>query len=152
LTFVCALSRTKYNSLSMRPGFNPTRRNRNIGTSKQAMVRETISCSSMDRWRMDGHSIRDTGKYYEVISNHDSARATKLYRTFLHELGHWVDYLTKVERPSRGDSNKREQLLDLYFSRPHDEREVFAHRYTDELRTRLIKAGLIPFDRIDDLP
>ena len=73
-----------------------------------------------------------------------------MFRTLLHEVGHWVDYLEKVERPEAAGVESFDTLNDRYFSRPKQEREAFAHRYADELGNKLKKFGLLPFDRIED--
>ncbi|HZD96284.1 MAG TPA: hypothetical protein VE133_18625, partial [Candidatus Sulfotelmatobacter sp.] len=77
-----------------------------------------------------------------------------LYRTFVHELGHWVDFLEKVQRPamvcSEIDFDRYASLLERFHSRPTTEKESFAHRYADRMRTQLIDAGLIPFARLLD--
>jgi hypothetical protein len=56
--------------------------------------------------------------------------------------------LEKVERPADAGLGDYGKLSEAYFSRPQDEREAFAHRYADMTRDRLIKFGIIPFDRI----
>jgi len=88
------------------------------------------------------------GRQHVFAPSRDAARATQLYRTLLHEIGHWVDWLNKVERPSErgGDFEK---LNDAYFQRPKNEREAFAHRYADETRERLVRLGIIPFERLE---
>jgi len=69
-----------------------------------------------------------------------------LYHTLIHEIGHWVDYLTKVVVPSTGpDHGKR--LWDKYHQRPTQEKEAYAHRFSDEWRDELIRLGKIPFAR-----
>ena len=63
----------------------------------------------------------------------------------IHEIGHWVDWLEKVERPE-GQGGNYITLKDAYFSRPSKEREAFANRYADEIRERLVRTGVIPFE------
>jgi hypothetical protein len=98
----------------------------------------------------DGHSLERIGKKQFVHTNADANRHTQLFRTVLHEVGHWVDYLEKVERPSENGVEPFDILNDRYFSRPRQEREAFAHRYADELGAKLRKFGIIPFGRIED--
>ena len=69
-----------------------------------------------------------------------------LYHTLIHEIGHWVDYLTKVVLPSTGPDHGQ-LLWDKYLQRPVQEREAFAHRFSDEWRDELIRLGKIPFAR-----
>ena len=103
---------------------------------------------SKERGRLveDGHEIQSTRRQFVVTSGVEACRNTQLYRTLLHEIGHWVDWLTKVERPSRAADF--EQLSERYFQRPAVEREIFAHRYADTLRQQLLTERRIPFNRI----
>jgi hypothetical protein len=101
----------------------------------------------LKRLRSDGHRVERIGKRHIISSTVDSARATQLYRTMLHEIGHWFDWLEKVEGPAaRGEDCAR--LADTYFARPKSEREAFAHRYADDLRQKLLDKRVIPFQRI----
>lgn len=94
----------------------------------------------------DGHEVRREGRKYHITVSANSARATQLYRTLLHEVGHWFDWLTKVEEPfSRGE--ELEKLERTYFARPKSEREAFAHRYADTQRASLEAIGRIPFSQ-----
>jgi hypothetical protein len=102
----------------------------------------------LERLRNDGHCVEDTGKRFVFQSSLESIRATQLYRTLLHEVGHWVDWLEKVVRPAADDSDLYPVLSDRYFARPEQDRELFAHRYADALRKRLIVEGLIPFQKM----
>ncbi len=101
----------------------------------------------LDRLRRDGHTVDRIGRKYSISVTAASVRATQLYRTLLHEIGHWVDYLEKVERPSWHADSDYPTPLDAYFQRPKDEREAFAHRYAERIGTQLRAAGVIPFDR-----
>jgi hypothetical protein len=99
----------------------------------------------LDRLRNDGHSIEKKARYFQISGDSQAIRNTQLHRTLLHEIGHWVDYLEKVERPSETEPDSFEQLSDKYFARPHAERESFAHRYSDRLRREIETRGVIPF-------
>jgi hypothetical protein len=102
----------------------------------------------LDRLRADGHVVEDTGKRFVFHSNFESVRATQLYRTLLHEIGHWVDWLQRVIRPAKADSTLYDVLSDRYFACAESEREAFAHQYADALRKRLTAEGRIPFQRL----
>ncbi|RWO98606.1 MAG: hypothetical protein EOQ98_15500 [Mesorhizobium sp.] len=104
--------------------------------------------AELDRLRLDGHKVSRVGKKHLVSTSLDSVRATQLYRTLLHEIGHWVDWLGKVEAPFAQDEDYS-TLYDRYFARPKGEVEAFAHRYADNLRETLEKRGVIPFSRIE---
>jgi hypothetical protein len=101
--------------------------------------------AELERLRRDGHHIEQIGRHHVFQMTATAIRATQLYRTLLHEIGHWVDWLERVERPS-GRGGDFEELSDAYFQRPKDEREAFAHRYADDARERLTRFGIIPFE------
>jgi hypothetical protein len=103
--------------------------------------------AELDRLRADGHVIRTTPRSYVVQPTLDSARATQLYRTLPHEVGHWVDYQRRVKRPAARTPGSFSELWDRYHARPAVEKEAFAHRYADGLRARLFAAGVLPFGR-----
>jgi hypothetical protein len=87
----------------------------------------------LERLSEDGHQIAVTKRGYEITTTLESARATQLYRTIPHEIGHYVDF-------SRLSSAAWE-------SKPPVEKEAFAHRYADRVRGQLVKKGIIPFER-----
>ncbi len=70
-----------------------------------------------------------------------------LYHTLIHEVGHWVDYLSKVVVPSKNGDGVMGELWDRYIARPVAEKEAFAHRFSDEWRDALVRAEQIPFAR-----
>jgi hypothetical protein len=107
--------------------------------------------AELKRLQMDGHSLRRGDNRGTLDVTFVSCRNTQLYRTFLHELGHWVDYLEKVERPAALEPDNSE-LYDRLWSkyhrrRPSREKEQFAHTYADRIREQLLLAKIIPFDR-----
>src|SRR6218665_1742467 len=102
----------------------------------------------LEQLRADGHRIERAGRSYRIASPAEAIRATQLYRTLPHEIGHWFDWLEKVETPAaRGEDFA--QLEALYFARPNREREVFAHAYANRTRQRLAAEGVIPFEKIE---
>lgn len=101
----------------------------------------------LQRLSLDGHHVERSGRKHHISVTAASARNTQLYRTLLHEIGHWFDWLSKVEEPaSRGEDWAA--LESKYFSRPKAEREAFAHRYGEAQRSRLETDGVIPFHSI----
>lgn len=89
------------------------------------------------RLRSEGHAVRTDSRHYHVECSAKAIRTTQLYRTLAHEVGHWVDYKTRVFGPAaQGESFER--LEELYFSTPAREREDAAERYADEMRKRLL--------------
>lgn len=99
----------------------------------------------LERLESDGHVVASSKKSHQIRVTRMSARNTQLYRTLPHEIGHWLDWLEKVEQPgARGESY--EKLEDRYFARPRVEREAYAHHYAERTRLRLRESGDIPFD------
>jgi hypothetical protein len=106
--------------------------------------------AELERLRADGHKIKATGRGHVVEPTLETARATQLYRTLLHEIGHWVDYLEHVKRPAALAPYSFLELSDRYYQRPPTEREAFAHSYAERVGALLRAAGVIPFDRLFD--
>lgn len=97
----------------------------------------------------DGHKIENDGRYFITEYELKNVRNTQLYRTLLHEFGHYVQYLEFVERPAMEDEEYDvwEARQDKYFEIPKAEKEKFAHKYADNLRTELKKKKIIPFEQ-----
>jgi hypothetical protein len=93
----------------------------------------------------DGHSFVETKRHFEARLAEDGVRNTKLYRTLLHELGHLADYHQKVLSEETALDPDQDVAADLYFSRPISEREVFAHRFAEDLNRSLRTDDKIPF-------
>lgn len=104
--------------------------------------------TELDRLRSYGHPIEEDRRGFTLTPTLDSIRATQLYRTVLHELGHHVDYRSKITDQAK-DQADYDRRRDIYLARPHREREEFAHRYATEQARRLRDEGDIPFDRLD---
>jgi len=102
----------------------------------------------LDRLRVDGHQIYQERRCYRISMTPASVRATQLYRTLLHEIGHWVDFNEKVLAPALLCKVELELLSEAYFSRPYEEREAFAHNYAEARKAHLTKFGIIPFEHI----
>ncbi len=131
-----------------------------------AIVLEAIDLSKCIEWgnglsndhgeelaqlKSDGHEITVTKRSFRLKPSPESCRATQLYRTLLHEVGHWVDFTEKVEKPyslicNDDELEKYSHLLDKFHSRPSREKEKFAHAYAVRTGKHLRSAGLIPFD------
>lgn len=104
----------------------------------------------LDRLRGDGHFIETDKRHHIIKPTLETIRNTQLYRTLPHEIGHYVDYLEKVEDACGGDLGKVRALHKKYHSRPSQEKEAFAHRYADDFRQCKTTDGHLPFDRILD--
>lgn len=98
----------------------------------------------LKRLLADGHRIISDGRRHVLTVSQESVRATQLYRTLLHEIGHWVDFRKKVTGPADAGGDFV-ILSQLYFARRAAEREAFAHRFADATRAHLQRFGVIPF-------
>lgn len=101
----------------------------------------------LERLWQDGHHITTSRRRHIIQSNLEATRATQLYRTLPHEIGHWADYLRCVRRPAAAKPFSFLTLWDCYHQKPAAERESFAHRYATHVRDKLLAAGVIPFPR-----
>lgn len=104
--------------------------------------------TELDRLRTYGHGIEEDRRGFTITPTLDSTRTTQLYRTLPHELGHHVDYRSKITDLAKDEADY-DRRRDAYFTRPHREREEFAHRYAAEQSARLRNEGVIPFERLD---
>ena len=96
-------------------------------------------------------SESNSKRHFVAELNWEHVRNTQLYRTLPHEFGHYVHYLEMVERPAvMGEPDSAREARDnTYWKLANADKEAFAHRYADALRSRLIEQGVLPFDRID---
>ena len=110
------------------------------------------SQNELERLRADGHQITSDKRYFTAEYELANVRQTQLYRTLLHEFGHYVHYLEFVERPGTDeeDFEEWEKRDDNYFKLSKAEKEKFAHTYADNLKKELTENGIIPFDRIEN--
>jgi hypothetical protein len=104
----------------------------------------------LDRLRADGHRVEITRHDVRIHVDPAALRATQLYGTLLHEIGHWTDYLRCVERPGRLGQDRAALRRRYFRERPRAEAERFADRYADEAAARLRAEGVIPFDPLPD--
>ena len=104
----------------------------------------------MKRLEVDGHKICKDKKNYLIETNYDTIRSTQLYRTLLHELGHYRHF---HEFKPFGDNPTDEEVnrgIELYDTIPQKDKEDFAHRYADEMKKKLVDKKVFPFERIVD--
>lgn len=106
--------------------------------------------AELARFKDDGHIYEGTSRTHRFTVTEASLRNHILYRTLLHEIGHWVDYDSKTLRDGQMLDEDVSVACDLYFSRPRAEREAFAHRYAAEQAERLRAEQKIPFYQISD--
>ena len=105
--------------------------------------------NEFDRLKKDGHVFIADKRGYTSKLTQETVRATQLYRTLLHEFGHYVEYRQFVENPGSEFSDMDEVARSSYYfdSIPSAEKEKFAHAYADRLRDALLLKGIIPFSR-----
>lgn len=108
--------------------------------------------AELERLKSDGHNFRPGDRNHTIEPTLESCRATQLYRTLPHELGHWVDFLEKVERPAATlpGPDTYGQLVERFHRRPYREKEQFAHAYAARLSKNLLATNAIPFNRLLD--
>ena len=119
--------------------------------SKQLKWETKLSVDSqkeLERLKADGHPLKLDGKSFIGDYEPENVRNTQLYRTLLHEFGHYVHYLRMVEHPTIQNEPLEDWELrnEKYFKVPLTEKERFAHRYADNLRQKLIENNIIPFN------
>lgn len=102
------------------------------------------------RLKEDGHIFLENKRYFVSEFTLEHSRSTQLYRTLLHEFGHYVHYLEVVDRPGKEDEDfdEKEVRDDFYMNLPKVEKEKFAHQYADKLRRKLTDDLIIPFSSI----
>lgn len=95
--------------------------------------------AEMERLRADGHVITKEKRGHRIVHTPQSIRATQLHRTLLHELGHYVDWLESVVKPTREleDEAEREHIIRAYRAKLHRVKEDFAHRYAADVVKRV---------------
>ena len=101
--------------------------------------------AEIERLRSDGHEVSSDARYFHVLSRPEALRATQLFRTVPHEVGHYVDFRRRVIGPSSSETEFNRNL-DLYWARPAREREEFADRFGREFRAS--QGARLPFPRI----
>ncbi|MEK6155673.1 hypothetical protein WIW50_20605 [Flavobacteriaceae bacterium 3-367] len=117
-------------------------------TIKWSKSLKTQDRKEFERLRNDGHKMTENKREYIIYPTITGLRNTMLYRTFIHEVGHYVEYLEKIERPSRKDTDY--DFWADYDKIPSQEKENFAHAYAERVTKGLTEKGLIPFERILD--
>ncbi|MDR3352233.1 MAG: hypothetical protein LBO00_04325, partial [Zoogloeaceae bacterium] len=106
----------------------------------------------LERLKKDGLVFAADKRGHTAILTPETARATQLYRTLLHEVGHYVQYRQFMGASSSEFAGMSDDELDDYFwdSVPTEEKEKFADAYADRLRDDLLARGIIPFSSIPD--
>lgn len=108
-----------------------------IDYSKTIVWKRKLSLDSqkeLQRLREDGCEITEDKRQYNIKLDVNTVRNIQLYRTLLHEIGHYYHFITT-------DSDVYDNLIT-------SEKETFAHQFADRLKQELTDARIIPFDRI----
>lgn len=107
-----------------------------IWTKKQTIEQQ----KEFARLKEDQHIFTENKREFLSELKLDPSRNTQLYRTLLHEFGHYVHYLEVVERPVNEDEDyeEKERRQDYYFRLPKVEKEKFANKYVDYWRRIII--------------
>lgn len=108
----------------------------------------------LERLKDDGHQIEITKREYKINYSPKSIRATQLYRTLPHEIGHYKHYLELVgeleDSPDSETYEEYEERENKYHNLNTDIKEKYAHNYADKFRKQMIKVGIIPFEQTED--
>jgi hypothetical protein len=100
------------------------------------------------RLKEDGHDFKENKTHYVTEFTMEAARNTQLYRTILHEIGHFVEYSQKVLNFKETDTEELYGKREFdYFKIPSIEKEIFAHKYATDIGGNLREIGGIPFER-----
>lgn len=102
--------------------------------------------AELDRLRADGHVFNETKWTFDTLLSAQSVRSTILYRSLLHEIGHWAQYHEEVLDTATALDAEYDIARELYFSKPSSEREVYAHKFAERLAADLRSSGAIPFE------
>ena len=99
-----------------------------------------------DRLIGDGHKFEEHARHNKAVIDEAALRNTILYRTLLHEIGHWVHFHRDVLDPVTALDKCERRAREVFFSRPASEREAFAHAFSQRTKDALESEGAIPFD------
>ena len=99
----------------------------------------------------DGLVFEEQKRNFVAKIDMDIVRNIQLYRTLLHEVGHYVHYYEVVESINC-DTDEYEEWSarwEKYLAIPSPEKEKYANNYAVRMKGNLLNSSLIPFDRID---
>ncbi|GHT84867.1 hypothetical protein AGMMS49960_04510 [Betaproteobacteria bacterium] len=103
--------------------------------------------NEMERLKKDGHVFVTDKRSHTARLTPETVRATQLYRTLPHEMGHYVQYqqIVSARLPEFAEMPEEERENYFFERVPKAEKEKFAHAYADRLRESLLEQGVIPF-------
>jgi hypothetical protein len=97
------------------------------------------------RLESDGHRIVASKRSFEIHMTPESLRNTTLFRTALHEIGHYVDWQESVLRVASTSDRDAEAASRAFRSKTSSMKEDFAHRYAATIAAKLRSLGQLPF-------
>lgn len=113
----------------------------------------TEELKELKRLEHDGHIINTDKRFHVINCSVNSVRNTQLYRTLLHEIGHYKHFLEFVgeieDSPNYETYEEYEKREEKYHKLASFIKEKYAHTFADEFKLRLEKNSIIPFDRIE---
>lgn len=98
-----------------------------------------------ERLIVDGHNFTEHERHLSSFFTEENIRNTLLYRTLLHELGHWHEYYSILDKMGTISEQDLDYELDHYHAKPAIEREQYAHQFAAKWAARLRASGTIPF-------
>lgn len=100
----------------------------------------------LERLREDGHRL-EVGKRHLILHmTPSSVRNTTLFRTTLHEVGHYVDWMRSVIDVECATEEENEFVARAFDTKTSTMKEDFAHRYALDAAHRLRVLAHIPFE------
>lgn len=101
----------------------------------------------LERLKADGHPFIADKRGFTAAFLEENVRNTQLYRTLLHEFGHYVEYQQMVgDFFNDEEYEEYKKRVDAYDKVSKECKEKFAHSYADKLMRSLQKKQLIPFE------
>jgi len=101
----------------------------------------------LERLESEGHSIRADRRNHVITSDFDAIRATQLFRTLPHELGHSIDFHQTADLLATAEPGSEQGRMTAWESKTKLDKEAFAERYANEVLRSARAAGLVPFSR-----
>lgn len=102
-----------------------------------------------ERLKADGHHFQAGKREFVAKLTLENVRKTQLYRTLLHEIGHYVHYRESVKPFNDAvDMVSIEQRIDEHHRLTERVKEDYAHRYAENIQQRLVSEKIIPFQRM----
>ena len=119
---------------------------RSIGPLRWSKSVDPERSRELERLRRDGHRVVQTKRSLEIHCTAESIRTTVLFRTALHEVGHYVDWQQSVLNVDGATEEEEERLRRAFDTKTSVMKEDFAHRYAAITAAKLTDSGQLPFE------